>query len=389
MNFFSDLIPLWSAAIWRASAHGAFAAVAVASVCRVAPSISPRVQAWLWRLVVAKFVVALFVAVPIPIPNQLVANLPFSVGPATASTTANVLPALDSASGIEAPAVAKIGISAETSEQPSSTFALLPAMFFAWMAIAACRLLRIAAACRNAESLRKRCRPSDDIRLFDSLARFSRLAGLVRPPQLLATVGEGSPLLVGIRHPAIVLPKTTLERLTSSERDLVLGHELAHIVRRDLFFSLVAAIVRALFFFHPLAWLAERRLALAQEIAADERAIAMQSHKPIDYASLLVTIVGKLGPAGGSRSGVAPLMSVGAAGDRRSLAYRLSAMRNFGCDSTRISLGSGLMLSLCAVLVAVPLSFTSGGAHGADEPIPAAKNDGDTTAAKNPASKQT
>ena len=41
---------------------------------------------------------------------------------------------------------------------------------------------------------------------------------------------------------------------------MVLGHELAHIKRGDLLWSLVAAVVRAVFFFHPLVWLSDRRV---------------------------------------------------------------------------------------------------------------------------------
>ena len=50
--------------------------------------------------------------------------------------------------------------------------------------------------------------------------------------------------------------------------------------RGDLRWGLVAAIVRALFFFHPLVWLSERQLTVTQEIAADELAIAQQRHNP-------------------------------------------------------------------------------------------------------------
>ena len=83
-------------------------------------------------------------------------------------------------------------------------------------------------------------------------------------------------MLLGILRPAIVIPAVTLNRLDPSERMMVFGHELAHVRRGDLFWNLLAALVRALFFFHPLVWFTERRLQLAQEIAADELAIDRQ-----------------------------------------------------------------------------------------------------------------
>jgi len=75
---------------------------------------------------------------------------------------------------------------------------------------------------------------------------------------------------------------------------MVLGHELAHIRRGDLFWGLIASVVRAVFFFHPLVWWSERQLKLVQEVAADELVIARQHHEPVDYASLLVSVVRKL-----------------------------------------------------------------------------------------------
>jgi beta-lactamase regulating signal transducer with metallopeptidase domain len=396
MNFdFDQLLhatDLSIAALVRASLQGGLAALVVASVCRLAPSIPARVQSWLWRLVVVKFLVALFVVVPIPVPFDLPLGLSLHLSPAAplqAATEPHITAPL---AEITSPALATTGptdtFHADVAPLPaaaSSTpaFPILAAIFVAWATIAAWQLARIVAACRNAQLLRRRCRPSDDRRLLEPLDRLSRLAGLAQSPAVLETDGQGSPLLVGILNPAIVLPTSTLARLTPSERSLVLGHELAHIGRRDLLCSLLAAIVRALFFFHPLAWLSERRLALAQEIAADEMAIAMQNQNPIDYASLLLSVVGKLGPARSGRAAVAPLMSIGAAGTHRSLTQRLSAMRYIGRHSARMPLVSGSMLSLCAVFAAVPLSFTGVAANGADRPKPAAKNDADAKAAEN------
>jgi beta-lactamase regulating signal transducer with metallopeptidase domain len=59
---------------------------------------------------------------------------------------------------------------------------------------------------------------------------------------------------------------------------------LAHVRRGDLLWSLVAASVRAVFWFHPLAWLGQRQLILTQEIAADELAIAAQEQNSVGYA---------------------------------------------------------------------------------------------------------
>ena len=53
----------------------------------------------------------------------------------------------------------------------------------------------------------------------------------------------------------------------------MLAHELAHVERRDTVTSLLARINRCIFWFHPLAWWLERKLALTAEQAADDAGV--------------------------------------------------------------------------------------------------------------------
>ena len=166
-------------------------------------------------------------------------------------------------------------------------------------------------------------------------------------------------MLVGLFRPAIVFPTTTLNRLGDPERAMVIGHELAHARRGDLIWGLVAAVVRAVFFFHPLVWLSERRLRASQEAAADELAVLRQNHDPVGYAALLVSVIGKLGPG---RS--LPTMSVGAAGSLRALKQRLSAMRFVKPLSHRIVAAYGIALAVVAVVGVVPWAVVAAVAAG-------------------------
>ena len=130
---------------------------------------------------------------------------------------------------------------------------------------------------------------------------------------------------------------------------MVLGHELAHIRRGDLLWNLAAAVVRAFFFFHPLVWLSQRRLNLAQEVAADELAILRQHRDPVSYGKLLVSVISKLGP-----SRLIPTMSMGTAGSVQSLTRRLVAMANIGRASRGIIVTSGILLAAMVLLGIVP-----------------------------------
>ena len=79
----------------------------------------------------------------------------------------------------------------------------------------------------------------DCMPLIEQLAIQGRLFGLRNLPRLVEVEGGGSPMLIGVFRPAIVIPTETLRRLSISEQTMVLGHELAHIRRGDLFWGLM------------------------------------------------------------------------------------------------------------------------------------------------------
>ena len=82
-----------------------------------------------------------------------------------------------------------------------------------------------------------------------------------------------SPAVRGVLYPRIVLP-TGLDRLlTQREFHAVLIHELAHARRRDNLIRLLYEASLCVLWFHPLVWLAGRRMALYRELSCDESVI--------------------------------------------------------------------------------------------------------------------
>ena len=201
----------------------------------------------------------------------------------------------------------------------------------------------------DARQLRKQSGIIDNTPLIEQLAIQARLYDLRGSPALLETGGNGSPMLIGILRPAIVVPGGTVRKLSLPELAMVLGHELAHIRRGDLLWSLAAACVRTVFFFHPLVWLSQRQLNLAQEVAADELAILRQHHDPASYGTLLVSVISRLGP-----SRLIPTMSMGTAGSVQSLTRRLVAMASIGRVSRGVIVASGFLLAATVLVGIVP-----------------------------------
>jgi beta-lactamase regulating signal transducer with metallopeptidase domain len=100
------------------------------------------------------------------------------------------------------------------------------------------------------------------------------------------------PLTWGLLRPVVLLPEVARAWPESTRRS-VLCHELAHIQRFDLLFQLTARLVTALYWFHPLAWYALRRLKFESEQACDD-CVVRSGQSPADYAQRLVELARSL-----------------------------------------------------------------------------------------------
>jgi TonB family protein len=103
-------------------------------------------------------------------------------------------------------------------------------------------------------------------------------------PVLLADVSV--PVLCGLIRPAILLPRDA-RSWNESRLDAALRHELGHARRGDLWSLTAAYLCRAVYWFHPLAWLLTERARQEQEEACDDL-VLNSSLEPAAYAEALV-----------------------------------------------------------------------------------------------------
>ncbi len=80
-----------------------------------------------------------------------------------------------------------------------------------------------------------------------------------------------------------------MERLTPSQLEAVLAHELCHVRRRDNLTSVIHMIVEAVFWFHPLVWWIGARLVEERELACDEEVLRLGS-EPRVYAEGILNV---------------------------------------------------------------------------------------------------
>ena len=115
---------------------------------------------------------------------------------------------------------------------------------------------------------------------LDALRRAAPKGGV----RLLVSDDIESPLSWGLARPVILIDRDTLER--PEDADAILGHEAAHVARRDWAALMASRIAVALFWFNPLVWLLDREVAQQAEEAADSRAV--ERVEPTRYAQTLL-----------------------------------------------------------------------------------------------------
>jgi GWxTD domain-containing protein len=124
--------------------------------------------------------------------------------------------------------------------------------------------------------------PIRDVRASGFL---ERLAG-DRAPALRKSGSISVPMTAGCIKPQILLP-SGWQQWDRTKLEAALVHELAHVRRRDSLIALLAGLNKCIFWFHPLAWWMERKLALLAEEASDDCVLLVLGDRQ-RYASALL-----------------------------------------------------------------------------------------------------
>ncbi|MCW6028559.1 peptidoglycan DD-metalloendopeptidase family protein [Stenotrophomonas sp. SRS1] len=97
-----------------------------------------------------------------------------------------------------------------------------------------------------------------------------------------------SPFAVRWPQPLIVLPASALDQLDDRALCLILGHEAAHLARRDPQRAGLMAVFNALLWFNPFLLRISARVQLATELRCDAHALAEDVHGGRDFAAAYV-----------------------------------------------------------------------------------------------------
>jgi len=160
--------------------------------------------------------------------------------------------------------------------------------FAIWALGAAFILARLLFGLAWVQRMSRRAKAVEDQSWLSLLNQMAYRLSIKRPVRLCQGFQPTSPLTWGIWRPVVLLPYEALN-WPEDKRRVVLLHELAHVKRKDTLSQMLAQIVCALFWFHPLVWVAAQRLRVEREHACDDQVLELGT-KASDYAGYLLDI---------------------------------------------------------------------------------------------------
>ena len=280
--------------------------------------------------------------------------LPIAPQPATPLVAPPPAASLSKSEAVSAP-VAAVPVTLaqiETPAKPSraagsvhfTAGAGLLAIFAIWSALSIFRIAQIIRSYRYLRGIKQRSRAVSPEQLLN-FNYWLLACGIDRTARLLVSSEIVSPMAVGFRRPAVIVPETLLNEFTPEELDHVLLHELAHIARYDDWTNLFARLIGALLPIHPVAVWLVKKIEQEREIACDDWVVAMTGDARPYAASL--TRLFELCSARRRQ-----LLATGMADRASHLGERIEALLRSGRDFAprvslmRVALGAAILLGL-------------------------------------------
>jgi len=149
-----------------------------------------------------------------------------------------------------------------------------------------------------------------------------------------------SPMLFGLFKQKLIIPEDFHLLFNEEQQSLILEHEICHFDRNDIYWNLVAFVFIALFWFHPLVWLAYFRFRRDQELSCDQSVLARkQLNSRINYGKALLVAAQTTPPLAFAQ------LSFKEYGDKNIMFERIKQIKN-NTQATKLSLTLVALLSI-------------------------------------------
>lgn len=264
---------------------------------------------------------------------QATIDVPVALSPAASRSTVVVRPSV---------AVRPDAVAVQPTENRSSLPSGMALARMVWLAGAVLCLAPVPIVLWRLRRLRRTGLPWPNLQQQTHALAAER--GIRRPVELMRHEHVPGPITFGVLRPVVMMPADADEWPAADVRRAIV-HELEHVQRRDWLILLAARSICACYWFHPLAWVAWRKLSLEAERSCDDAVVVNEERA--DYAEQLVTLAQRL-----SATQEAPMLGMA---NRSDLSMRVSAVLDDRQRRGRAGLGlvAGAIGAACLVVLTI------------------------------------
>lgn len=172
-----------------------------------------------------------------------------------------------------------------------------------------------------------------------------------------------SPALSSALKPKLLLPETMLQTMDEWQMKCGIRHELTHYRRKDYLANLLLIVLRCVYWFNPIVWVAFPQIQADMEAACDASVTGdMETEEKTRYAETLINF--------GSNRDLQYTLGMGAHLGRKTMEKRIRSI--FMTKKTRYPIRLAVLLLTAALLVAcftTACSPVQGAAASSDSPV--------------------
>src|SRR5215217_3095571 len=143
-------------------------------------------------------------------------------------------------------------------------------LVFAYALFILVRAIRLARFWQRKERLRKTATRTGLAPEVSAVAERCRALLGIRDVTITRSTEARVPYTIGARHPLIVLPDAYCSTVDDAKLLSVIGHEMAHVARRDYLTNLFCELLSLPICFHPITYFLKREIDRTRELACDE-----------------------------------------------------------------------------------------------------------------------
>jgi len=165
------------------------------------------------------------------------------------------------------------------------------------------------------------------------------------------------PFSVGYKEPIIVLSKELLAEFPRKQLEIMLAHELAHMLRKDNLTGWPALILRDIMFFNPFVRLAYNKLEHEKENTCDRIALDITGATPHTGANMLLDVALFYQKVSLNQNQAYPALAKGLLRRRSMLENRITSMARIAQESKPSIVRTSLKTIIFTLLLYLQIGF--------------------------------